>query len=345
MTTSAAVVSAIRENLASTSQPLLEVKDLRTHLFTRKGVVKAVDGVSFSVRSGETLGIVGESGSGKSMTALSIQRLLPKPTGHIVGGDIRLAGEDLLAKSEREMSSIRGRQMAMILQDPMSSLNPVLTIGQQLSDPLRAHRRLSASDIRIAIRRLLDMVRIPAPETRINDYPHQMSGGMRQRIVGAIALSCEPRLLIADEPTTALDVTVQAQYLQLLRDLQARLQLAIIMITHDFGVVARICDRVAVMYAGRIVETASTGELFDRPAHPYTRALMQSMPRLDRQFDRLPAIEGQPPDLRKPMTGCRFAPRCLHASAICREQYPEPVIVAKGHVVHCWHADRLQETP
>jgi oligopeptide/dipeptide ABC transporter ATP-binding protein len=338
-------VSAIPENLAPTSQPLLEVTDLRTHLFTRKGVVRAVDGVSFSVRSGETLGIVGESGSGKSMTALSIQRLLPKPTGRIVGGDIRLAGEDLLAKSEREMSSIRGRHMAMILQDPMSSLNPVLTIGQQLSDPLRAHRRLSASDIRSAIRRLLDMVRIPAPETRINDYPHQMSGGMRQRIVGAIALSCEPKLLIADEPTTALDVTVQAQYLQLLRDLQARLQLAIIMITHDFGVVARICDRVAVMYAGRIVETASTSELFDRPAHPYTRALMQSMPRLDRQFDRLPAIEGQPPDLRKPMTGCRFAPRCVHASAICREQYPEPMVVAPEHVVHCWHADRLQETP
>lgn len=324
------------------TQPLLEVKDLQTHLFTRRGVVKAVDGVSFSVRAGETLGIVGESGSGKSMTALSIQRLLPQPAGRVVGGEIRLDGEDLLAKSEREMSSIRGRSMAMILQDPMSSLNPLLTIGQQVSDPLRTHRKLPALDLRQEVRRLLEMVRIPAPDSRVNDYPHQMSGGMRQRIVGAIALSCQPKLLIADEPTTALDVTVQAQYLQLLRDLQARLGLAIIMITHDFGVVARICDRVAVMYAGRVVETASTTELFDRPAHPYTRALMRSMPRLDQRTARLPAIEGQPPDLRKPMSGCRFAPRCAHATAICHEQYPETTEVASGHVVSCWHLDRAK---
>ncbi len=324
------------------ARPLLEVDNLQTHLFTRNGVVKAVDGVSFSVRVGETLGIVGESGSGKSMTALSIQRLLPKPAGRIVGGTIQLDGEDLLAKSEREMSSLRGRSMAMILQDPMSSLNPLFTIGRQISEPLRAHRKLSPSELRKTIRRLLDMVRIPAPESRVKDYPHQMSGGMRQRVVGAISLSCEPKLLIADEPTTALDVTVQAQYLQLLRDLQTRLGLAIIMITHDFSVVARICDRVAVMYAGRIVEAARTEELFDGPAHPYTRALMQSMPRLDQRRARLPAIEGQPPDLRKPMAGCRFAPRCAYASTICHEQYPEATDVAPGHVVHCWHADRVK---
>ncbi|HEX2890666.1 ABC transporter ATP-binding protein [Vineibacter terrae] len=327
------------------TQPLLQVADLRTYLFTRNGVVRAVDGVSFHVDAGETLGIVGESGSGKSMTALSIQRMLPRPAGRIVGGEIRLEGEDLVVKSERQMSAIRGRSMAMILQDPMSSLNPVFTIGQQVSDPLRTHRKLPAGELRKAVERLLDMVRIPAPQTRVNDYPHQMSGGMRQRIVGAIALSCEPKLLVADEPTTALDVTVQAQYLRLLRDLQARLGLAIIMITHDFGVVARICDRVAVMYAGRIVETAATTALFDRPAHPYTQALMRSMPRLDQRSDRLPAIDGQPPDLRQTLTGCRFAPRCAHASDICRQQYPEMTVVSPGHTVNCWHADRMMAAP
>lgn len=327
------------------SQPLLEVKDLRSYLYTRNGTVKAVDGTSFSVHAGETLGIVGESGSGKSMTALSIQRLLPKQTGRTVSGEINFNGENLLAKSEREMSSIRGRSIAMILQDPMTSLNPVFTVGQQIADPLRTHRRLRPPKLRQAIGRLLEMVRIPAPESRIDDYPHQLSGGMRQRVVGAIALSCEPKLLIADEPTTALDVTVQAQYLHLLRDLQTKLNLAIIMITHDFGVVSRICDRVAVMYAGRIVETATTTDLFDRPSHPYTRALLHSMPRMDLRFDRLPAIEGQPPDLRKDLTGCRFAPRCAQATDICRERYPEMTVVSKGHTVNCWHADSLEAAP
>ena len=318
--------------------PVLEVADLAVELATRRGVVRPVDGVSFSVAAGETLGIVGESGSGKTMTALAIQRMLPSPGGRIAAGSIRLDGDDLAAKPEAAMRAIRGRQMAMILQDPMSSLYPVLTVGDQVADPMRTHRRLSGRGLRDAVVAMLDAVRIPSPASRASAYPHQMSGGMRQRVVGAIALSCAPRLLIADEPTTALDVTIQAQYLAMLKDMQQATGVALVLITHDFGIVARLCDRVAVMYAGRIVETAGVQALFDRPAHPYTRALLASLPDMDRRVDRLPAIEGQPPDLRALPPGCRFAPRCPLADARCHAAYPGPVEIAPGHVAHCWHA-------
>jgi oligopeptide/dipeptide ABC transporter ATP-binding protein len=317
---------------------LLEVENLRVELATRSGLVRAVDGVSFHVAAGETLGIVGESGCGKTMTALALQRMLPRPGGRISGGAIRLGGEDLLAKSEAEMRDIRGRDMAMILQDPMSSLNPVMTIGAQVAEPIRAHQAPARNALHAAVLRMLDAVRIPSPAARAGDYPHQMSGGMRQRVVGAIALSCRPRLLIADEPTTALDVTIQAQYLALLKDLQRDTGVALILITHDFGIVAKMCDRVAVMYAGRIVETADTRTLFARPAHPYTRALLEALPSMDNRTARLKVIDGQPPDLRAPPEGCRFAPRCALATAPCRGGYPAAITLAPGHIAHCLRA-------
>jgi oligopeptide/dipeptide ABC transporter ATP-binding protein len=314
---------------------LLEVEDLCVELATRSGIVHAVDGVSFHVKAGETLGIVGESGCGKTMTALALQRMLPRPGGRIAGGGIRLGGEDLLAKSEAEMRDIRGRDMAMILQDPMSSLNPVMTVGAQVAEPIRAHQRPARGALHAAVVRMLDAVRIPSPAARAGSYPHQMSGGMRQRVVGAIALSCRPRLLIADEPTTALDVTIQAQYLALLKDLQRDTGVALILITHDFGIVAKMCDRVAVMYAGRIVETADVRTLFARPAHPYTRALLEALPSMEHRSDRLKVIDGQPPDLRAPPPGCRFAPRCALATAACLAEYPAAVTLGPGHVAHC----------
>ena len=317
---------------------LLEVDDLRVELATRSGLVRAVDGVSFHVAAGETLGLVGESGCGKTMTALALQRMLPRPGGRIAGGSIRLGGEDILAKSEAEMRDIRGRDMAMILQDPMSSLNPVMTVGAQVAEPIRAHQRPARNVLHAAVLRMLDAVRIPSPATRAGDYPHQMSGGMRQRVVGAIALSCRPRLLIADEPTTALDVTIQAQYLALLKDLQRDTGVAMILITHDFGIVAKMCDRVAVMYAGRIVETADVRTLFARPAHPYTRALLEALPSMEHRTDRLKVIDGQPPDLRAPPAGCRFAPRCALATAQCQAEYPAATSMAPGHVAHCFRA-------
>ena len=257
---------------------VLDVRDLRTHFFTRRGVGKAVDGVSFTLRRGETLGLVGESGCGKSMTCLSILRLHPRPASRIVGGQVLFRGEDLLQKSEPEMRRYRGRHLAMILQDPMTALNPVFTVGNQLAEPLRLHQRLRGRTLWQQAAEVMRLVRIPAPETRLGAYPHQLSGGMRQRAVGAIALSCNPDVLIADEPTTALDVTIQAAYLALLKEIQARVGLSILFVTHDFGVVARMCDRVAVMYAGKIVELADTRTLFERPAHPYTEALLHSVP-------------------------------------------------------------------
>ena len=317
---------------------LLEVEDLRVELATRSGPVRAVDGVSFHVEAGETLGLVGESGCGKTMTALALQRMLPRPGGRIAGGRVRLGGEDLLAKSEAEMREIRGRDMAMILQDPMSSLNPVMTVGAQVAEPIRAHQRPARGALRAAVLRMLDAVRIPSPAARASQYPHQMSGGMRQRVVGAIALSCRPRLLIADEPTTALDVTIQAQYLALLKDLQRETGVAIILITHDFGIVAKMCDRVAVMYAGRIVETADVRTLFAHPAHPYTRALLEALPSMEHTTDRLKVIDGQPPDLRAPPAGCRFAPRCARAIDACRAEYPAGVMPGPGHITHCIRA-------
>lgn len=315
---------------------VLDVRNLKTYFFTRRGVVKAVDGASFSVAAGETLGIVGESGSGKSMTSLSVLRLLPKPAGRIVDGEIVFCGESLLAKSERDMQRLRGQQIGMILQDPMSSLNPVFTIGNQVMEPLRQHKGMSKSDAWREAESLLARVRIPSPERRLRQYPHEMSGGMRQRIVTAIGLSCTPKLLIADEPTTSLDVTIQAQILVLLRRLQSELGLAMILITHDLGVVATICDRVAVMYAGRMVETAATDDLFASPKHPYTVALLNSLPRLEARRERLYSIPGQPPDLSKPMSGCAFAPRCPKAMAICRTEYPPEFNVGQGHSASCW---------
>jgi oligopeptide/dipeptide ABC transporter ATP-binding protein len=316
--------------------PLLEVEDLRTQFTTRRGTVRAVDGVSFSLNRGETLGIVGESGSGKSMTALSIMRLVPAPAGRIAGGVIRLDGVDLTTLSEREMRRIRGGRIAMIFQDPMSSLDPLFTIGEQIAEAVRQHQGLFGDTLRGKVAESLALVGIAAPGERVAQYPHQMSGGMRQRIVGAIGLSREPDLLIADEPTTALDVTVQAQYLRLLKDVQQALGLALIVITHDLGVVAAICDRVAVMYAGRIIETATARDLFDRPAHPYTRALLESVPRRDARGDQLAFIPGQPPDLAERIEGCAFAPRCRDAMDICRRTAPPAIVLDAGRMAKCW---------
>ena len=318
----------------------LEVKNLKTHFFTRSGVVKAVDGVSFQVAEGETLGIVGESGSGKSITCLSLLRLVPPPAGRIVSGEILLNGEDLLLKSIKEMRKIRGAEISMILQDPMTSLNPVFTIGNQLAEPIMIHQGLDRKSAWEKAKEMLARVKIPLPEIRVGEYPHQMSGGMRQRIVGAMALSCQPKLLIADEPTTALDVTIQAQFLQLLQDIQKEFNLALIVVTHDFGIVAKICDRVAVMYAGKMVETAPIREIFDHPRHPYTRALMSSLPKLDKNLKRLPSIKGQPPDLGNLPPGCSFAPRCSEVKNICRLEVPPESRPAEGHTLSCWLGDQ-----
>ncbi len=319
--------------------PILEVDDLHTHFFLKRGVVKAVDGVSFSLARGEVLGLVGESGCGKSLTALSILRLQPAAAARIVGGRVMLDGEDLLTMTDREMRLVRGRRIAMILQDPQTSLNPVFTIGNQLEEALA---RRGAGDTRSLRDRAVDALRrvgVAAPEQRTAQYPHQLSGGMKQRVVGAIAISCVPEIMIADEPTTALDVTIQLQYLDLLKELQSSLDMGILFITHDFGVVARMCDRVAVMYAGRIVETGPVGEIFDNPAHPYTRALIASVPKIRRQTGRLHTIEGQPPTLSDVPAGCRFADRCPLVETRCLKHYPAAVAVGPDHVAHCWKAN------
>ncbi len=318
---------------------VLQVEDLRTHFFTRTGVVKAVDGVSFDLKSGETLGIVGESGSGKSMTALSIMRLVPEPGGRIVGGRILFDGEDLVELSGNEMSDIRGRDICMILQDPMTSLNPVLSIGDQLIETYRSDTSGPGRAIWERAVELLQMVRIPAPEIRMRAFPHQMSGGMRQRVVGAIAISRSPKVLIADEPTTSLDATIQLQYLRLLKDIQAETGTAIIFITHDFGIVARMCDRVAVMYAGKIVEIADVEDLFARPQHPYTQALLGSVPDLEEDVEWLTSIEGQPPNLDDMPVGCSFEPRCAYAFDKCKDEYPPEYLVGNKHIARCWRLD------
>jgi len=320
-----------------TAGPLLQVKDLATHFVTARGtrVVRAVNEVSFSLDAGQTLGIVGESGSGKTTLALSLVRLLP-PAARIESGEILFEGEDLLKKSDTAMRRIRGRRIAMILQDPMASLNPLFTIGDQVAEPIRVHEGVARASAWTKARDLLKAVRISAPETRVKEYPHQMSGGMRQRIVGAIAISCEPALLIADEPTTSLDVTIQAQYLNLLRELQRTHHLAMIFITHNLGIVAKMCDRVAVMYAGRIVESGPVRRIFNAPAHPYTEALLSSIPRLSDPTQRLTAIDGQPPDLASPPPGCAFHPRCPKVVERCREDDPPGFTVADGHTARCW---------
>ena len=315
---------------------VLSVRDLRTFFFTQRGMGKAVDGVSFDLGRGETLGLVGESGCGKSITSLSIVGLHPRPASRIVGGQILFDGEDLVTLSPDDLRRYRGKRLAMILQDPMSALNPVFTINNQLSEPLRLHQHLRGRGLWERAIELLKLLRIPAPERRMGSYPHQFSGGMRQRVVGAIGLSCSPEVLIADEPTTSLDVTVQAAYLALLKGIQKQTELAILFITHDFGVVARMCDRVAVMYAGKIVETAPTWELFDHPAHPYAEALLNSVPDVRLGTKRLYAIEGYPPSIYERAAGCPFAPRCPYVMPHCKEDYPPEVEVAPGHRTSCW---------
>jgi oligopeptide/dipeptide ABC transporter ATP-binding protein len=300
-------------------------------------VVRAVDDVSLRIHAGETLGIVGESGSGKSTLALTIMRVLP-PAAHIVSGKMMFEGEDLRQKSDEEMQRIRGRRMAMILQDPMASLNPLFTIGNQVGESIRVHEGASRATAWNRARELLKAVRIPSPETRVRQYPHEMSGGMRQRIVGAIGISCEPRLLIADEPTTSLDLTIQAQYLKLLRDLQRAHGLALIFITHNLGIVAKMCDQLAVMYAGRVVESGPVSRIFNSPAHPYTEALLNSIPRMSDDRQRLTAIDGQPPDLSKMPPGCSFAPRCTRAFDKCFQMAPPATVAEEGRTARCWLA-------
>ena len=320
-----------------TAPPLLELDRLSAHYVTARGtrVVRAVDEVSLTLRAGETLGVVGESGSGKTTLALTLLRLLP-PAARIVSGSMRFAGEDLLAKSPAEMRRIRGKRIAMILQDPMASLNPLFTIGDQVSEPVRVHEHVGRRSARERAGQLLQAVKIPAVAQRLREYPHQMSGGMRQRIVGAIAISCEPQLLIADEPTTSLDVTIQAQYLKLLRDIQRERNLALIFITHNLGIVARMCDSVAVMYAGRVIESGPVRQIFNAPSHPYTRALIESIPRLGEGPERLTAIDGQPPDLATLPAGCSFQARCPRVFDRCREEAPPPFAIAAQHTARCW---------
>jgi len=318
------------------SKVLLQVEDLRSYFFTRKGVVKAVDGISFHVDEGESFGLVGESGCGKTVTGLSILRLLPEPAGQIVSGEILLDGKNLMELDKKEMRRYRGSEISMILQDPMTSLNPVYTIGDQIAETVKLHQGLRDEKVTEEVISALRLLKIPSPEVILGNYPFQLSGGMRQRVVGAIAMSCHPRLLIADEPTTALDATIQAQYLALFKDVQKETGVSIIFITHDFGVVANICNRVAVMYAGKILETATTREIFKDPKHPYTSALMQSVPRLDKKGGRLYSIKGQPPSLRGLPSGCRFAPRCPVVKPVCREEEPPEVEISKGHFVSCW---------
>lgn len=328
--------STSTERPTSDPDTVLEVRDLQTQFRTKKGIGLAVKGVSFTLKRGETLGLVGESGCGKSITALSIIGLNPRPASEIVGGEILFQGEDLLQKTDDEMRGIRGASIAIALQDPMTALNPVFTVGEQLYEPLRLHRKLSGAALKERAIALMRMLRIPDPAARLSAYPDQFSGGMRQRAVGAIALSCEPQLLIADEPTTALDVTVQAAYLELLKEIQREQGLAILFITHDFGVVARVCDRVAVMYAGRIVETATTREVLESPAHPYTQALVKAVPDLEAPSDRLYSIDGTHPSLYQPIAGCAFADRCPYVEERCRTELPPPFEVAEGHTAACW---------
>ncbi len=316
---------------------LLEVRGLKTYFSTQEGVIRAVDDVSFDVQEGETLAIVGESGSGKSVTSLSVMRLVASPPGRIVAGSITFEGQDLLQLTDAEMRKIRGDRIAMIFQEPMSSLNPVLTIGKQLCEALMLHRGLDQRAARTKAVALLKMVAIPEAEQRLDQYPHQFSGGMRQRIMIAMGMSCQPKLLIADEPTTALDVTIQAQVLEIIQQLSAEMGTSVILITHNLGIVARYADRVNVMYAGRIVEHATADDLYATPAHPYTLGLLRSVPRLDiGEKEKLVPIEGMPPDMSDPPEGCRFLPRCPYAQEKCLMEYPPLFDLGNGHKAACW---------
>lgn len=317
------------------SAPLLEIEDLAVEFLTDHGWVRVVDGVSFRVGAGETLGLVGESGSGKTVTSLSVMQLIPRPPGRIVGGSIRFEGRELLGLPEPELEALRGDAIAMVFQESMTSLNPAFTIGDQIGEVVRRHRGVSRREARIRALEVLELVQIPDPEARIDAYPHEFSGGMRQRAAIAMALACDPKLLIADEPTTALDVTVQAQVLDLLRSLQQRLGMGILFVTHNLGVVADLCDRVTVMYAGRIVETANVFDLFERPRHPYTEGLLAAMPQLGERGQRLAAIPGAPPMPWQMPGGCRFQPRCAYAEAACAEQDVQLDDLGEGRSTRC----------
>lgn len=318
---------------------LLNVEDLKTHFYLDDGIVPAVDGVSFNLQKGETLAVVGESGSGKSITSLSIMRLVPTPPGKIVGGSITFDGENLLAKSEKEMRDIRGNRISMIFQEPMTSLNPVYRVGDQIAESLVIHKGLNKKE---ALDKAIEMLRltgIPSPEKRVRDFPHQMSGGMRQRVMIAMALCCQPELLIADEPTTALDVTIQAQILELMQELQQQMNTAIILITHDLAVVAEVADRAVVMYCGKVVEEAPVMELFENPLHPYTKGLLNSIPRLNDKVERLYMIDGMVPNMMHLPPGCAFAPRCSEVRDRCREAIPQLNNVSPGRKVSCWQVE------
>ena len=325
----------------SSRDPILEVRDLRTYFRTEQGIGRAVDGVSFTLGRGQTLGLVGESGCGKSVTALSVLRLV-SPPGYVEGGEIRLAGRDLLQLPDDEMRKVRGDAVAMIFHEPMTSLNPVLTCGEQIAEAVRLHQGVSSAEARSRAIEMMRHVGIPAPEQRVDEYPHHLSGGMRQRVMIAMALSCNPDVLIADEPTTALDVTIQAQILDLLKRLQDEFHMAVLLITHDLGVVAEVADQVAVMYAGRIVEMSPTADLFARPRHPYTRGLLRSIPHLDRQVDRLEVIPGRVPEATSFPEGCRFAPRCSLAEDACRTTPSQLVSCGDDHFVDCWKHDAVE---
>ncbi|MFO1210254.1 MAG: ABC transporter ATP-binding protein [Amaricoccus sp.] len=324
--------------------PVLEVTDLRTVFATRDGAVHAVNGVSFAIGPGELLGVVGESGSGKSVTMMSLMGLLPSPPAEVVGGSILYQGREVRQMSARELRELRGGEIGFVFQDPMTSLNPVFTVGYQLVEPIRVHMRLSKAAARDRAAELLALVGIPDPRRRLEDYPHQFSGGMRQRVMIAMALSCDPKLLIADEPTTALDVTIQAQILEIVRELRHRLGMGIVWITHDLGLVAGIADRVMVMYAGLVVEHGAVAEIFSNPQHPYTRALLQTVPSVTgERARRLRTIEGQPPVMTKAPTACPFAPRCRHVFNRCRVENPPRMPVGPGHDAACWWDPRTGE--
>lgn len=324
-------------------EKILEVKNLHVTFTTYGGTVKAVRGVNFDLFKGETLAIVGESGCGKSVTSNAIMRLIPTPPGEITQGEIIFNGEDVTSFSEKKMRTIRGVDISMIFQDPMTALNPTLTIGNQLMEGLRQHQKVTKETARRKALEMMDLVGIPNPKERLNQYPHQFSGGMRQRIVIAIALICEPELLIADEPTTALDVTIQAQILELFDKIQRETNVSIILITHDLGVVAKVADRIAVMYAGKLIETGTKRELFYNPQHPYTKGLLRSVPRLNMKGEALSPIDGTPPDLFAPPKGCPFAARCDFAMEVCERVYPDDSLKSDTHRVNCWLQDKRAE--
>ncbi len=321
---------------------LLEVQNLQTQFFTSAGIVKAVDGITYDVDEGETVAVVGESGCGKSVSALSILRLIPDPPGRVVGGHIKFLDKDLATLSDEEMRNVRGNQIAMVFQEPMTSLNPVLTIGLQLTETLQQHLGLTKDEADERAFELLEKVGISDGRRRLKQYPHHLSGGMRQRVMIALALSCNPKLIIADEPTTALDVTIQAQILELMKNLTRELGVALIVITHNLGVVARYADRVNVMYAGRIIESGTAEDIYHHPRHPYTLALLRSVPRMDQPRQaKLDPVQGQPPDLTKLDDGCAFRPRCNFASDKCRSSSPKLETVSDGHATACWHHEKL----